>query len=180
MATMIDLARAGLRVVRLKSGDPFVFGRGGEEAEALARAGVPFEIVPGITAANGCAAGIGVPLTHRDLAHSVRLVTGRLRAGAPEPDWRALAAGAETLVVYMGLRSLGPLCASLRAAGVRGDLPLALVQNGTRAEQRVALGKLDEAEALARGVDPSAGPTLLILGDVVALAKVGKSWRSAA
>ena len=115
---LVERARSGLRVVRLKGGDPFVFGRGGEEAEALHRAGVPVEVVPGVTAALGCAAAAGVPLTHREHASAVTFVTGHVRAGGEEPDWRALAAARHTLVVYMGLGAAGYIAGRLAAHGL--------------------------------------------------------------
>ncbi|WP_240724574.1 uroporphyrinogen-III C-methyltransferase [Halomonas borealis] len=165
---LIDWARAGKRVVRLKGGDPFIFGRGGEELESLVADGVEVEVVPGITAASGCAAYAGIPLTHRDHAQSVRFITGHLRNGSCDLDWPALASPGQTLVFYMGLGSLEIIGERLRAHGLAGETPLALIEQGTTARQRVHVARLDDlpsAEELAN-IRP---PTLIIVGTVVAL-----------
>ena len=162
---LVDRARAGLRVVRLKGGDPFVFGRGGEEAEALRRAGVAIEFVPGVTAALGCAAAAGVPLTHRDHASAVTFVTGHVRDGGAEPDWAALAAARHTLVIYMGLGTAGYLARRLVAHGLAADTPVAVVENGTLPEQRVLCGELVGLGALVTEAAVRS-PALLIVGDV--------------
>ena len=165
---MIRFAREGLKVARLKGGDPFIFGRGGEEVEVLARAGIPYLVVPGITAALGAAAGAGIPLTLRGLAQSVTFVTGHL----PEDealDWSTLARAQQTVVFYMGVGNLAPIVARLRAAGAPDALPAALVERATLPEQRVLRATLARIADLAgsAGVSP---PALLIVGDVVAAA----------
>ncbi len=169
-ALMVELARAGRPLVRLKGGDPFIFGRGGEECEALAAAGVPFEVVPGITAAQGAAAALHMPLTHRDHADAVIYVTGHRRgdAAALNLDWPRLARPHQTVVVYMGLASLGPLCASLMAHGLAPDTPAATVENATRPSQRVLVADLASlpARAAALGVQP---PALVVIGGVARL-----------
>ena len=151
---LVDKVRAGLRVCRLKGGDPFVFGRGAEEALALAEAGLPFQVVPGITAAAGCGAYAGIPLTHRDEAHAVTLVTAQLKpgvAGSPnhEPDWASLATPGRTLVVYMPVRRLRDVSAALIAHGRTPTTPAALVTSGTTCEQRVTRGTLADIADLA-------------------------------
>jgi len=165
---LVEHARAGLRVVRLKGGDPFVFGRGGEELEALARAGIAYSVVPGVTAASACAAYAGIPLTHRDHAQRVTLVTGHGGGGGPEHDWRALAAERATVVFYMGLAGLEHIVAKLIEHGAPTDRPAALIAQGTLPAQRVVLGTLASIAAAARS-QGIAAPALLIVGEVAAL-----------
>jgi uroporphyrin-III C-methyltransferase/precorrin-2 dehydrogenase/sirohydrochlorin ferrochelatase len=166
---LADLAKAGKRVVRLKGGDPFIFGRGGEEIETLMEQGIHFQVVPGITAASGCAAYAGIPLTHRDHAQSVTFVTGHLQQGeVTELDWGRLAAPRQTVVVYMGLQGLPQICAALMAHGSPPQLPAALVQQGTTANQVVVTGTLATLPQLVEGRSIKA-PTLVIIGDVVRL-----------
>ncbi|MGB3270135.1 MAG: siroheme synthase CysG [Rhodanobacter sp.] len=168
-ALLLQHARAGRRVVRLKGGDPFVFGRGGEELEFLRAHAIPFEVVPGITAAVACAAYSGVPLTHRGHAQSVRFVTAHCRDSGDMPDWRALAQERQTLAVYMGVSELATLQARLIEHGRAAATPFALVENGSLSNQRVVCGVLGNLaeRAAAHGVG---SPALLILGEVAALA----------
>ncbi len=168
-ALMLHHARAGRRVVRLKGGDPFVFGRGGEELEFLRAHGIPYQVVPGITAAVACAAYAGIPLTHRDHAQSLRLVTAHCRDSADALDWEALAQERQTLAVYMGVAALEQLQQRLLAAGRDPATPFALVENGSRPEQRVVAGTLADLAQTARAHAVSS-PALLILGEVAALA----------
>ena len=166
---MLEHARAGRRVVRLKGGDPFVFGRGGEELECLASAGIPYEVVPGITAALACGAYAGIPLTHRDHAQSLRFVTAHDHESWGHREWSAAAAGRQTLCLYMGVAGLGALAAGLLAHGRGAATPVAVIENGTRADQRVTLARLDElADLAARG--GLASPALVVVGEVAALA----------
>ncbi|AOV15713.1 uroporphyrinogen-III C-methyltransferase [Acidihalobacter aeolianus] len=167
---MIDYARQGLRVVRLKGGDPMVFGRGGEEAEALSRAGIAFEVVPGISAANGCAAYAGIPLTHREHAHTVVITSGCAHPDGSEHDWSALAKRRHTLVFYMPLHELDAICTQLAAHGLPPDWPAALVAEGTQAGQQVLLGTLSTLPRLAEQRE-IASPALLMVGKTTALAE---------
>ena len=170
-ALLVKLARAGRRVVRLKGGDPFVFGRGSEEADHLARHGVPFEVVPGITAAAGCAAAAGIPLTHRGVAGGVRFVTGHRRDGRElELNWASLADPDTTLVVYMGLANLARIAERLIDAGLPADTPAAVIASGTTRAQRLCRAGLAELPAKAAQAGLAA-PALVIIGRVVALAE---------
>lgn len=165
---LVELAREGLRVVRLKGGDPFVFGRGGEEAQALAAAGIPFEVVPGVTAALGCAAQAGIPLTHRDAAQMLTLVTGHTREGRLDLDFAALARSRQTLAVYMGLTTLAALRDGLVGEGFDLATPAALIERGGSPQQRELRGSFAEVVAQAPGWAGD-GPILLLLGEAVAL-----------
>jgi len=167
-ALLIDLANQGKRVVRLKGGDPFVFGRGGEELEALAAARINFSVVPGITAAAGCAAYAGIPLTHRDHAHSVTFVTGHAREQGMEPDWRALAMPGATIVFYMGLARLEYIVEKLLEHGAPARRPAGIVAQGTTSNQRVITATLADICDASCGANMES-PALLIVGDVVAL-----------
>ncbi len=169
---LIDLARAGKKVIRLKGGDPFIFGRGGEEAEALVAAGIAVEVVPGITAALACAAQAGIPLTHRDAARSVTFVTGHTRDGKLDLDFAPLVRARTTLAVYMGLVSLPHLRAGLEAHGLDPRTPAALIEHGGRAQQRELRGTLAELEHAAAGWS-TGGPTLILIGPAVAR---GTNW----
>ncbi|MBL0599727.1 uroporphyrinogen-III C-methyltransferase [Aeromonas jandaei] len=164
---LLEEAKKGQRVVRLKGGDPFIFGRGGEELETLIGTSIGFQVVPGITAASGCAAYAGIPLTHRDHAQSVRFVTAHGKGGARDLDWPLLAKDKQTLVFYMGLSSCATIREQLLAHGKGGDTPVALVERGTQPCQRVIRGTLDQLPALAVGVE---SPALIMVGSVVTLA----------
>jgi len=172
-AELVRRVRAGQTVVRLKAGDPFVFGRGGEEVEALRDAGLPVSVVPGITAALGCAASAGIPLTHRRLASAVTFVSGHSAEGSREAQWPALAAqGGHTLAIYMGATEAASVRDRLLGAGADPNTPVAIVENGTRPDERVSRGRLADLARLAvphisRG---DAGPSLIIVGDVAVLA----------
>jgi uroporphyrin-III C-methyltransferase/precorrin-2 dehydrogenase/sirohydrochlorin ferrochelatase len=169
-ALLLEHSRAGRRVVRLKGGDPFVFGRGGEELEFLREHAIPYEVVPGITAALACAAYAGIPLTHRGRAQSVRFMTAHCRDSLDTLDWRALAQERQTLAVYMGVGDLVTLSEKLIAHGRAASTPFALVENGSRVEQRVVIGTLAELPARANR-HKVRSPALLILGEVAALAE---------
>jgi uroporphyrin-III C-methyltransferase/precorrin-2 dehydrogenase/sirohydrochlorin ferrochelatase len=155
--------------VRLKGGDPFVFGRGGEELEVLARHGIPFEVVPGITAAVGCAAYAGIPLTHRDHAQSVRFVTAHCGESVDTLDWASLAQPRQTVALYMGVAALGRIAGQLLAHGRAATTPVAIVENGSRPDQRVTLTTLAALDDVSRWADIQS-PALLIVGEVAALA----------
>lgn len=165
---LVELARKGHKVVRLKGGDPFIFGRGGEEIETLAAAGVRFQVVPGITAASGCAAYAGIPLTHRDHAQSVRFVTGHLKNDTCDLPWKDFVQNNQTLVFYMGLVGLPIICRQLIANGMSPDMPVALVSRGTTPQQQVVVGDLSNiVERVEENAVPA--PTLVIIGNVVTL-----------
>jgi uroporphyrin-III C-methyltransferase/precorrin-2 dehydrogenase/sirohydrochlorin ferrochelatase len=170
-AQLVALARAGKSVVRLKSGDPFVFGRGGEEIEALVRAGIAVEVVPGITAALGCAASAGIPLTHRDHAQACVFATGYTRDGETALDWPMLARPGQTVVIYMGIEGLPAIARQLVQHGKPASTPVALIENGTTERERRVVGTLATIERQAVRAQLN-GPTLFILGEVVGLALV--------
>lgn len=169
-ALMIAEARAGHRVVRLKGGDPFVFGRGGEELEALREAGVAVFVIPGVSAALACAAAAGLPLTHRDHAQAVTLATAQSKPGGVEPDWAALAAPNHTLALYMGVDQAEHAARRLQDAGRDGATPVAVVENGTRPDQRILTGRLDGLGALVRNGGIT-GPAILFVGETAAYAQ---------
>ena len=167
-ALLVELARSGKHVVRLKGGDPFIFGRGGEELQALAEHGIAFEVVPGVTAASGVASYAGIPLTHRDFAQSCLFVTGHLKDGTADLDWPALVRPRQTVVIYMGLGGLPQICRQMMAHGASADLPVAVVQDGSIASQKVVTGTLaDMPERVAQAALVS--PCLTIIGEVVRL-----------
>lgn len=168
---LVRLGREGRQVVRLKGGDPFVFGRGGEEMLAVEAAGLPCHIVPGITAAAGIGAAIGVPLTHRNSAQSVAFVTGRGRDGEPDIDWGGLAGGNRTIVVYMGLAALARIADTLAGHGLSSATPAVVVEKGTTADQRTVAGTLGTIAARVQAARLT-GPALTIIGDVAALARI--------
>jgi len=165
---LVRLASQGLKVLRLKGGDPFIFGRGGEEIDRLTQAGIPFQVVPGITAASGCSAYAGIPLTHRDYSQSVRFVTGHLKNNQPDLDWPALAGEQQTLVIYMGLLSLPLICEQLQRHGMAPDMPVGIVEQGTLPQQRVLTGTLKDiaGKVEAGGIK---APVIIIIGQVVRL-----------
>lgn len=165
---LVDLALQGKRVLRLKGGDPFIFGRGGEEIDLLAANHIPFQVVPGITAASGCSAYAGIPLTHRDHSQSVRFITGHLKEGAVNLSWAEFVAANQTLVFYMGLTALEQICNELIGHGKPVDTPAALIERGTLPEQQVHIGTIASLPKLIAGKEIHA-PTLLIIGDVVLL-----------
>jgi uroporphyrin-III C-methyltransferase len=171
---LIALARQDLRVVRLKGGDPMVFGRGGEEALALAAAGIGFRIVPGVSAGHGALAYAGIPATHRGLSRSITFVTGH-HAGAGDVDWAALAGGAQTLVLYMGLQRLPAIAHALIAAGREPDEPVAILSDATTSRQRILRTTLGLATAAAAAADRERA-TLIAIGPVAALGDVLRPW----
>lgn len=167
---MVRLAKRGMIVGRVKGGDPYVFGRGAEEVAALAAAGVEVEVVSGITAGIAVPAALGIPVTHRDLARGVTLVTGHARAGGEEPDWAALARTGTTLVIYMGVRRLGDIAAALLAGGMPAETPAAVIQNGTLPEQTSIVSTLGRLalDVVACGIG---SPGVVVVGAVAAMAR---------
>jgi uroporphyrin-III C-methyltransferase/precorrin-2 dehydrogenase/sirohydrochlorin ferrochelatase len=170
-ALLVSLVRAGKRVCRLKGGDPFIFGRGGEEAEALRGAGLRCQVIPGITAAAGCAAYSGIPLTHRDLSQSVTLVTAHGKDSVDSLDWPALARDRQTLAFYMAVQRFPDLMNHLIDNGRSADTPVAIIENGTTPRQRVIRGTLGQLTLLAEA-NKVAAPAMLIVGEVAALGAV--------
>ena len=173
---LVDYAKQGKRIARLKGGDPFVFGRGGEEIETLAEQQIPFQVVPGITAANGCSSYAGIPLTHRDYAQSVQFITGQQKDGKVELPWEEYVREDKTLVFYMGLNSRRHICEQLMAHGVKPDMPVALVEKGTTQEQRVFISSVSQLEERLADEGVSS-PALLIVGRVVQLGDKLKWFR---
>ena len=167
---LVDLAKKGERVLRLKGGDPFIFGRGGEEIELLAEHSIPFQVVPGITAASGCASYAGIPLTHRDHSQSVRFITGHLKDNEANLNWPELVQPNQTLVFYMGLVNLDEICAKLIEFGKNPETPAALVERGTLRTQALHRGTIATLPESIREKTVKA-PTLLIIGEVVALSE---------
>lgn len=165
---LLDFALKGHRVVRIKGGDPFIFGRGGEELEVLAAAGVSFHVVPGITAAAGATAYAGIPLTHRDYAQSAMFITGHLKAESDRMDWSTLARGNQTLVIYMGLMKSEYIQAQLIEHGRQADTPIAIIERGTQREQKVFKGQLAQLADLAKEAQ---SPSLIVIGEVVSLSE---------
>jgi uroporphyrin-III C-methyltransferase len=179
-ALTVRLARSGLHVVRLKGGDPFVFGRGGEEMDSLRAAGVPVEVVPGVTAACAAAASLQIPLTHRDMARSLHFVTGHGSDGSvPAHDWRALAASGGTIAAYMAGKTLRRVAASLMEAGLAGSTPAVAVENASRPNESQVFATL---ATLADAIDAAAptGPTMVLIGDVVGLSRAAQEAQSLA
>jgi len=165
---LVRLALEGRKVLRLKGGDPFIFGRGGEEIDRLAAAGIAFQVVPGITAASGCACYAGIPLTHRDYSQSVRFVTGHMKNDLPDLDWPVLVNEDQTLVIYMGLITLPVICEQLQMHGMDTQMPVAIVEQGTTPRQRVVTGTLSSIAELVKKADIKA-PAIIIVGKVVKL-----------
>ncbi len=164
---LVDFARQGYRVVRIKGGAPFMFGRGGEALEVLFEAGVKFQVVPGITAAAGATAYAGIPLTHRDYAQSALFVTGHLKAQAEDLDWSTLARGKQTLVIYMGLSNAAAIAEQHQLHGRQASTPVAIIERGTQVNQQVLIGTLQTLPSLA---SQAQSPALIVVGEVVALA----------
>ena len=167
---LVELAKSGKRVCRLKGGDPFIFGRGGEEIETLSDNGIPFQVVPGITAASGCASYAGIPLTHRDFSQSCRFVTAHLKDGTSNLPWGEFVVEQQTVVFYMALTSANHICQQLMANGMREDMPVALIERGTTPEQKVYTTSLSKLPDLLNNKEIHA-PTLMIVGEVVSLRK---------
>ena len=165
---LLEHAQQGKRVLRLKGGDPFIFGRGGEEIETLAAENIPFQVVPGITASSGCASYAGIPLTHRDYSQSCTFVTGQLKQGELDLNWQSLVQPRQTVVVYMGLAGLPVLTKKLQEHGLASDMPVALIQQGTTSQQKVWVSTIANIAELAEREQPVA-PTLIIIGEVVKL-----------
>jgi uroporphyrin-III C-methyltransferase/precorrin-2 dehydrogenase/sirohydrochlorin ferrochelatase len=163
---LVDLAKQGKRVLRLKGGDPFIFGRGGEEIELLSAENIPFQVIPGITAASGCASYAGIPLTHRDYAHTCIFVAGHLKDGSMDLNWDALIQPRQTIAVYMGVMGLEELCRELIARGMSEQMPAALVQQGTTHKQKVYIGNLGNLPDFPKQNDIKP-PTMIIIGEVV-------------
>ncbi|MCK4950772.1 MAG: uroporphyrinogen-III C-methyltransferase, partial [Gammaproteobacteria bacterium] len=165
---LVRLAKEGKRVCRLKGGDPFIFGRGGEEIDTLAEEGIPFQVVPAVTAAAGVASYAGIPLTHRDYSQSVVFVTGHLKDGTMNLNWPGLVQPSQTIVFYMGLMGVEIICRELIAHGMKSSMPIALVQQGTTPNQKVFTGTLETMPELVKTTDIKP-PTLIIIGEVVKL-----------
>ncbi|EJX1243984.1 uroporphyrinogen-III C-methyltransferase [Vibrio alginolyticus] len=165
---LVDFAKQGYKVVRIKGGDPFVFGRGGEELEVLADAGVRFQVVPGITAAAGATAYAGIPLTHRDYAQSAIFVTGHLKEESDEMDWSTLARGNQTLVIYMGLMKSHYIQNQLIKHGRSASTPIAIIERGTQIQQKVFTGELSQLSDLSKEAQ---SPSLIVVGEVVRLSQ---------
>jgi uroporphyrin-III C-methyltransferase/precorrin-2 dehydrogenase/sirohydrochlorin ferrochelatase len=166
--SLIDFAKQGLRVMRLKGGDPFIFGRGGEEMQALAAHHIAFEVVPGITAASGVSSYAGIPLTHRDVAQTCLFVTGHLKDGTSDLDWPSLVRPHQTVVIYMGLNALPDICRQLINHGLNANHPIAVIQQGTTQQQRIITGQLcNIADKVTQAQLIS--PSLIVMGEVVAL-----------
>jgi uroporphyrin-III C-methyltransferase len=177
-ALLVKLVRAGKRVCRLKGGDPFIFGRGGEEIEALEAAGLPWQVVPGITAASGCAAAAGLPLTHRNLSRALVLTTAQ-GADNYQPDWSNLARAGQTVVFYMGVSQLPDICRELISAGQTPACPAVLVENGSTLQERRIQGTLATLPQLAIAAG-AISPALVIVGEAVGLARTQKVMQSEA